>query len=104
MEKFLKEKILNKSIDEIDKDMITARVANALHELHELSGEFCKKLEKLAQTYKDEFILGGVGITCGVTDVTDSDDEKIGCRVLFGDRDSICRCLKELNGMFTEGA
>lgn len=93
MEQVLLDKIKANDMDDIDKVMIAARLANGVTDLHELVGKFCTDIEELCKKYKDEFAIADVGIACGVTDGT---EENIGLKIAFGSTGSILKCLRQI--------
>ena len=95
MEKSLIEKIEKGNCDEIDLDMITARVMIATKKLHNLFGQFGDSLKELCNEYSKELEIAGVGITCGCTDCTDKADE-VGFKVVYGAKNIVEKTLVKL--------
>ena len=68
MEKSLLEKMANGTCDEIDRDMITARVLDFHEKLVELCSDFCKKTQELIRGHEVEMGLSGHAVVMGVLD------------------------------------
>ena len=96
MEKVLLEKIANDTCDEIDKDMIVARIGNALTKMHLAFKEFEKELRDLHENYLDEMKLADVAIVCGCYDITDIDKNDIGFKCTIGSAENINMIVKSL--------
>ena len=68
MEKALLEKLRNNNCDDIDKDMILARVKNAMNEYKKVIDAFDAGIDYLYKNYADELKMCGVAIVAGCTD------------------------------------
>lgn len=88
MEKSLLEKMRNDTCDEIDKIMITSRVAKAMQEVHPVVSDFCEKIERLCNEYSDELKMAGFALVMGMTDITD-DENTVGLRIVYGARSKV---------------
>ena len=101
MEKSLLEKLRNDTCDEIDKIMITSRVAKAMQEVHPVVGEFCENIDELCNEYSDELRMAGFALVMGMTDITD-DKDTVGLRIVYGARRKVNKVYeaitKEING------
>jgi len=100
MEKSLLEKMRNNTCDEIDKIMITSRVAKAMQEVHPVVSDFCEKIESLCNEYSDELKMAGFALVMGLTDITD-DKDNVGLRIVYGTRSRVNKVYeaitKEIN-------
>lgn len=92
MERALVEKLKNGTCDEIDKNMITARVFVALKKMFSLMRNFESYFKNLVEEYPDELKCGGFGFVLGVTEVTDL-GEDIGIKIIYGSN-------KQVNNVF----
>lgn len=66
MEQSLVEKLKSGSYDEIDKEMISARVCDFHEKLMDLCGDFCDKVKELVSGHEVEMGLSGHAIVMGV--------------------------------------
>lgn len=66
MEKSLVEKMKSGTCDEIDRDMISARVFDFHKKLMDLCGDFCDKVKELVSGHEVEMGLSGHAIVMGV--------------------------------------
>lgn len=100
MEQSLLEKMRNNTCDEIDKIMITSRVANAMQKVHPVVSDFCEKIENLCNEYSDELKMAGFALVMGLTDITD-DKDTVGLRIIYGTRSRVNKVYeaitKEIN-------
>lgn len=73
MEQSLIEKMKNGTCDEIDRDMISARVYDFHEKLMDLCGDFCEKVKELVSGHEVEMGLSGHAIVMGV--ISDIEEE-----------------------------
>ncbi len=96
MEKALLEKLKNGTVDEIDVDMITARVMYVLRQMFALMKDFEGKFQNLVNEYPDELKMGGLGVVVGVTEVTDFGSD-IGFKIIYGSNEQVKKIQHNLN-------
>lgn len=86
MEQSLIEKLKNGTYDEIDRDMITARVSDFHEKLMDLCNDFCNNVQELVSGHEAEMGLSGHAIVMGViSDV----EKKIPIQMIVG-RPKLC--------------
>lgn len=105
MEKSLFEKLKNGTCDEIDEDMITARVKvvhqKLLESLRDL-GKVSERIGQICEEYKEEaYILGFRLIIAAADDVSDKvfdvpEEERndMLCQSIFGEREDVQALLR----------
>ena len=98
MEKSLLEKMKNGTCDEIDRDMIIARVGVAGTEMMKLVSKFCDDLKNLTTEYKDELRMIDFGIVLGCTEMTDefNGGADIGSNVMYGSSKQLKKIFNKL--------
>ena len=103
MEKQLMDKIRNHTTDEIDKDMIIARLKAAHAEVEDILNDLSKSLDRLhnlCQDKKDEMALLDFRFILACDDKVIHDDDSghdgVPCLCTFGTKDEIEGLLKTL--------
>lgn len=99
MEQALLEKLRNNNCDEIDKDMIIARVKNAMNEYKKVIDAFDAGIDYLYKNYADEMKLCGVAIVAGCTDSIHNhffDKENIPFKCCIGENEGVEIVMKQL--------
>jgi hypothetical protein len=66
MEQSLLEKMKNGTVDDVDRDMIFARVFDFHEKLMDLCSDFCDKMKELVSSHEVEMGLSGHAIVMGV--------------------------------------
>lgn len=100
MEKSLFEKFKNGTCDEIDKDMIAARV-KVVHQkllscLKDL-GETAEKISRICEEYKEEvYLLGFRLVIAASDDVTEQKHNGVLCKSIFGNNEDVKALLKSV--------
>jgi len=90
-------------IDDISKDMITARVMNALEQVSEVTFKYLKEIEKLQKMYAMELKLGGFSLVLNATnDIVKMKHKKPTQTCVLGSKsnvmDSITQILEVIHG------
>lgn len=79
-------------IDDVSKDMISARVMNALIQVRELTNQYLKNLEAIQKEHTIELKLGGLSVVLNVTD--DLAKNKQAC--ILGSKDKVLKNIVQI--------
>ena len=94
MENVLLEKIRNDTVDEIDKKMICARVANAEKAIFDAYDRFSYEIKRLTETFAYELKMSGIGLVLAVSDALIYKGKPC-IKVVFGNEKIIMDLLKQ---------
>ena len=99
MEKALLNKIHNRTMDEIDKEMVTARCKNACDHIFGVASECIDKLNNVCEEFSDEVRLMGISIVfSGQVKALHRTEEETDCGLIIGTSKNISAILDNIRG------
>lgn len=99
MEKSLLDKIHNRTMDEVDKDMVAARCKNACDQIFNTASECIEKLDKVCKEFDDEIHLMGISLVLtGQIKAFHREDKELECGLIIGTTKNVSEILDTVKG------